>query len=73
VERTEDPVDRRAKQLKLTAKGNALVQEGIEVRRHWMENLSITLKFREQDEIIAALKILTNAAKKLEPINNQIQ
>jgi len=36
IERSEDPADRRAKQLQLTAKGRLIVKESIEARRRWM-------------------------------------
>src|SRR5512136_645577 len=32
IERTEDPVDRRAKRLTLTAKGHAVIEQGIRAR-----------------------------------------
>ena len=72
VERTEDPDDRRAKQLKLTEKGENLVLESIEVRRQWMENLTDALSVEEQDAIIEALTILTIAARELEPSTDQV-
>lgn len=73
VERTEDPTDRRVKQLKLTEKGTSLIQEGVELRRRWIEDLTNALTNEEQEKIIAALNTLTNTAKELEPSNNQLQ
>lgn len=73
IVRTEDPNDRRVKQLKLTEKGTSLVQEGIQVRRRWIEDLTSALTHQEQEAIIAALNILTNTAKDLEPSINKIQ
>jgi DNA-binding MarR family transcriptional regulator len=66
IERPEDPVDRRARQLALTEKGQSLVQAGIDSRRSWMQALTCELTSAEQDAIIAALRLLTEAAKKLE-------
>jgi len=71
IERTEDPVDRRAKQLRLTDKGRSIVRESIEVRRRWMERLTDALTLEEQSSIINALTILTNAALDLDPGRNQ--
>jgi DNA-binding MarR family transcriptional regulator len=73
IERTEDPVDRRAKQLRLTERGRFIVRESIEVRRRWMERLIDALTGEEQSSIINALTILTNAARNLEPGKNQIE
>ena len=73
IERTEDPVDRRAKQLRLTESGRSIVRESIEVRRRWMEKLTDALTIEEQSSIINALTILTNAALDHDPGNNQIE
>ena len=73
IERSEDPVDRRAKQLRLTVKGHFLVSESIEIRRCWMEKLTDALTLEEQKSIIQALTILTNTARDLEPGENQIE
>ncbi|GAG81535.1 unnamed protein product, partial [marine sediment metagenome] len=72
IERTEDPVDRRMKQLKLTFKGRAIVQESIEARKRWMAKLTTAITPDEQVSIITALTILTNAAHDLEPSINQV-
>ena len=72
IERSEDPVDRRVKQLRLTKKGRAIVRESIEARRRWMAKLTNALTPDEQVSIITALTILTNAAHDLEPAINQV-
>jgi DNA-binding MarR family transcriptional regulator len=65
LERSEDPDDRRAKRLTLTAKGKALVEEGIDARRAWMEALTANLSVEQQAMIAEALTVLTKAAKDL--------
>jgi len=67
LKRTEDPHDRRAKQLTLTPKGEAFIQKGVEVRRRWLEELVTALTPEQQSAIITALPYLTVAAQKLEP------
>ena len=67
IERSEDPDDRRAKQLQLTAKGRLIVKESIEARRRWMEQLTNALTQEEQTLIINALTMLVTAAQGLEP------
>jgi DNA-binding MarR family transcriptional regulator len=59
--------------LKLTEKGTSLIQEGVELRRRWTEDLTNALTNEEQEAIIAALNTLTNTAKELEPSNNNNQ
>jgi len=64
--RSEDPADRRAKQLTLTAQGRALVEDGIAARRRWLEELTIALSPVQQEMIANALITLTEAARKIE-------
>jgi len=73
IGRTEDPKDRRVKQLKLTVKGKTIVQEGTEIRRRWIENLTNTLTNEQQEAITDALNILTNTAKEMEPSLNPVR
>lgn len=67
LDRTEDPTDRRVKQLTLTAEGRALIEQGIEARRRWLEDLTVALPAEEQANIVATLTTLTQAARRLDP------
>jgi DNA-binding MarR family transcriptional regulator len=66
LERTEDPADRRFKQVSLTPKGIALIENGIRHRQRWMEQLTYALTPEEQETISGALSLLTRAARQLE-------
>jgi DNA-binding MarR family transcriptional regulator len=66
LERTEDPHDRRYKQVTLTTRGKSLIESGIEARRKWMEQMTTQLTPEEQRMIIVALTLLTNAARQME-------
>ena len=66
--RSEDTGDRRVKQIALTARGRALVEAGVEARRSWMEELTNALTPNEQEAIIAALTLLTDAARELDKV-----
>jgi len=66
IVREEDPSDRRAKLLNLTSSGRDLIQQGIEERYRWMEQLASSLDAGEQSKVVEALTILTEAAKALE-------
>ena len=65
--REEDPNDRRAKLLNLTAKGRDLIEQGIEERYRWVEDLAGKLPAEERTRVSEALDILTRAAHDLEP------
>ena len=66
IGRSEDPVDRRAKQLVLTEKGRDLVSQAIEARSRWVEGLTASLEPEQQEKIISALTLLTDAARQMD-------
>src|SRR5215216_1952561 len=66
IQRVEDPNDRRAKLLSLTDKGRDLIQQGIEERYRWVEELAEKLSAEECAQVSEALNIMTHAAQELE-------
>ena len=66
LERAEDPSDRRAKLLKLSPSGAKLVDEGINERYRWMDELTKNLSAEERAKVAEALNILTDAARKVD-------
>ena len=66
VQREEDPQDRRAKLLNLTDKGQELIQQGIEERYRWVDQLAGKLSAEERAKVSEALHIMTEAAKETE-------
>jgi DNA-binding MarR family transcriptional regulator len=63
--RSEDPSDRRVKQIILTNKGLQVLQESIRARQSWLSDLAETLSDSEKEAIIAALNILIDKANHL--------
>lgn len=66
IERTEDPNDRRAKLLELSPQGRQLIEESIQERYQWMNELTSKLSAPERMKVDEALSILTSAANKLD-------
>jgi DNA-binding MarR family transcriptional regulator len=66
IERTEDPHDRRAKLLKLSTEGAKLVDDGIQERYRWMDELTTRISAADQARINEALSILTEAARQMD-------
>ncbi len=64
--RTEDPIDRRVKQIVLTEKGHQVLDEGIRARQGWLDDLAETLSLEEKKLIKRALDIMINRANQLE-------
>ncbi len=66
VERTEDPNDRRAKQLTLTPTGRARIETGIVERTRWADALAASFSPENYDEAASILGIMTEAVRRLE-------
>ena len=66
LERDEDPSDRRAKLLKLSHNGAKLVEQGMNERHRWMDEITRNLSADEQKKIIEALDVLTEAARNVD-------
>jgi DNA-binding MarR family transcriptional regulator len=66
LERAEDPSDRRARLLTLSAKGEELIQQGTEERYRWMDDFTSKLSTEEQAKVVEALNILTEASRTME-------
>jgi DNA-binding MarR family transcriptional regulator len=63
--RTEDPKDRRGKQIVLTDKGNRVLEDGIRARQRWLDDLTGTLSEGEKETIMVALEILIDKTRNL--------
>jgi DNA-binding MarR family transcriptional regulator len=69
LERAEDPTDRRAKLLTLSAKGEELINQGTEERHRWMDKLAVKISPEERARVTEVLEILIKAAQQLEEKN----
>jgi DNA-binding MarR family transcriptional regulator len=58
VLRSEDPSDRRVKQIVLTDRGLEVLRDSIRARQGWLYDLAETLSDSEKEAIIAAFNIL---------------
>lgn len=72
VERTEDQHDRRMKQLRLTTKGNQLVETSIRERYQWVEELIANLSAEEQRNLLDALPALVKALQALDASSGKV-
>jgi DNA-binding MarR family transcriptional regulator len=64
--RSEDPKDRRGKQIVMTEKGLRVLQESVRARQGWTEALAATLTAQEKEQVRAALNILIIKTNQLE-------
>jgi DNA-binding MarR family transcriptional regulator len=65
LERTENPDDRRAKQITLSEKGRTLIETGIREQYRWADDLAASLSSEEQETVSEALPVLLSAFRKL--------
>ena len=63
--RSEDPHDRRVKQIVLTDKGRQILEAGTAARQDWLVDLADSLSANEKDQIAAALNLLVVKASQL--------
>jgi DNA-binding MarR family transcriptional regulator len=66
IRREEDPHDRRAKCLNLTDKGRELIQQSIEERYRWVDQLAEKLTAEEREKVTEALVIINKVTSRLE-------
>ena len=70
ITRSEDPKDRRVKQIVLTDKGRQILQESSLAFQTWMEDLARSMTAAEQEQVRSALVILVDKARQLEATSN---
>jgi DNA-binding MarR family transcriptional regulator len=74
IVRSEDPHDRRVKQLVLTEKGLQILKETAQSRQAWLSELNDLLSPAEQEQVIAVLRLLIEKINQLDqtPSQNEI-
>lgn len=65
LSRVEDPHDRRVKQIHLTEKGRRMLQDSLDARHGWINDLADALTDSEKEQIGQAIDILVSKAKQL--------
>ncbi|MEJ2278187.1 MAG: MarR family transcriptional regulator [Candidatus Lokiarchaeota archaeon] len=63
IRRSENPNDRRAKQLVLTENGIEILRKGFQASQKWLEELVNTLTTDEQKQVVTILTRLIEEAK----------
>lgn len=66
ITRSEDPTDRRVKQIVLTDKGRQILQESSKANQVWLEDLVQTMAAEEREQIRSALVLLIDKARHIE-------
>jgi len=64
--RSEDPQDRRVKQLFLTDKGCRIMEESVRARQGWLDDLVSGLSADQKEQIAGAVKILIKRTNQLD-------
>ena len=61
--RTEDPGDRRLKQIVLTERGKQLIHDSLHARQAWLDDLAAALTAEEKETLTPALRTLITKAR----------
>jgi len=68
ITRTEDPNDRRVRNVALTDRGRELLEASLRARQRWVDDLSRSLTEVELETVTDALQILVRRAKELDGV-----
>jgi DNA-binding MarR family transcriptional regulator len=66
IQRSEDPEDRRGKQIVITEQGCQVLEQGLRARQDWLVDLVGELSPPEKEQIMAALEILIQKAEQMD-------
>lgn len=66
IMRTEDPDDRRNKQLALTEKGRSVLQESMHARQQWIQSLSNSMTVSEKETLLSSVNLLIEKSLQLQ-------
>ena len=67
IVRSEDPNDRRAKQIALTRRGRQFIRDTMKARKQWFESLANGMSMKERKTVVAGLQILIKKTAKMDP------
>ena len=65
IQRLQDPNDRRVKRIDLTDQGKQRVQEIMQARHAWLDDLAHSLTPEEKQEILPAIMLLIDKSRAL--------
>ena len=66
IQRSEDPHDRRVKQIVMTDKGCRVLNDGVRARQAWLDDLANTIPDDEKEQILIGLDALIERANQIE-------
>lgn len=66
IQRSEDPDDRRMKQIILTDKGHQVKKEAINARLGWLEELTASFSGEEKEQITSTFELIIEKTKELD-------
>jgi DNA-binding MarR family transcriptional regulator len=70
VTRSEDPMDRRSKQIVLTEKGNQILHDLTQANRNWLEEMANSMTDEEKQQVAQGIAILVSKASQSEVVPN---
>ncbi len=71
VRRSEDPDDRRAKKLVLTDKGCRVIEESIQARQGWVQQLAASLSPAEKELVATSVRIMIDKLNRIDQVQSE--
>jgi DNA-binding MarR family transcriptional regulator len=63
ITRVEDPQDRRMKRITITDAGSKILQESVNARLKWLEDLGERLNDMEREQLTAAIRLMIDKSR----------
>jgi len=67
IARSEDPNDRRVKQVVLTEQGGRFIDEAMKARQRWFQSVAEEMTAKERRTVVTGLRILLDRVRKTDP------
>ena len=67
ITRSEDPNDRRVRQIALTERGRTVLEASLRARQKWVDDLTGSLTHEELETVTNAVRILIKRARAIDP------
>ncbi|HDD55538.1 MAG TPA: MarR family transcriptional regulator [Chloroflexi bacterium] len=63
ITRVEDPEDRRMKRIALTERGSEILEESVNARLGWLEEMRDRFSEEEKEQLAAAMRLMVDKAR----------
>lgn len=66
ISRSEDPNDRRGKQIELTESGHQIIRDGMKARQSWVADMILLFTPEQREQVMPVLQLLIDKSSQIE-------